>query len=139
MLELNVDNQVIYDLIKEVRDEQKELVKSMGVHTAKFSEHLISDQKMSDDIKYLKEALHKNNEILDKLTDTVITHENRSTLLEKVVIGTPDQPGLVPRIEKLEEPDKVKEYLRKKYMKWAAVVGATGTVITVITKILGMW
>lgn len=134
-----MDNQVIYDLIKEVRDEQKQLVSSMQEHTSKFAEHLVSDQKMSDDIRYLKEALHKNNEILDKLTDTVVQHENRSTMLEKVVIGTQEQPGLVPRIEKLEEPDKVKEYLRKKYMKWAAVIGATGTIVTVITKVLGIW
>lgn len=134
-----MDNQVIYDLLKEVRDEQKELSNSMAVHTAKFSEHLLSDQKMSDEICFLKEALHKNNEILDRLTATVIQHENRSTTLEKVVIGTDEQPGLLPRVVKLEEPERVKEYLRKKYLKWAGIIGATGTIITVVTKVLGIW
>ena len=134
-----MDSQVIYDLIKEIRDEQKELVSSLNEHTTKFTEHLISDQKISDDVSHLKESLDKNNEILDKLTETVITHEARSTMLEKVVIGTEEKPGLVGRVDKLEEPEKVKEYLRKKYFKWAKIIGSTTTIIGAITKMLGYW
>lgn len=134
-----MDNQVIYDLVKEVRDEQKDMLESITRHTTKFAEHLISDQKMSDDIAHLKEAIIHNNSILDKLTETVIKHESRSTTLEAVVIGTPEQPGLVPRVEKLEEPDRVREYLRKKYLKWSAVMAVTISIAGGLSKIFGWW
>jgi actin-related protein len=134
-----VDNQVIYDLLKDVKEEQKDISSQMSSHLEKFSEHLVADQQMLDEVKYIKQGLEKNNEILEKLTETVIIHENRSTTLESIVIGSKEDPGLLPRVEKLEEPDKIREYLRKKYMKWGAVITMTTGIIVGISKLLGYW
>jgi len=134
-----MDNQLIYELLKEMRDEQRSLSQSINKQTIKFNDHLISDQIMSDDIAFVKIEIERNNNILEKLTETVIQHENRSTTLEKIVIGTDSQPGLVPRVVKLEEPGKIKEFLMKKYTKWATAIGVTISIAGGLAKIFGWW
>lgn len=131
---MEVDNQIIYDLLKEVREEQKNLGKEMAEHKAVFQDHIEQDAKMYDELK-------KINEILAENTQIVKEHERRSLAIELVVLGdgTENNKGLVGRLDKLEEPEKAKEYLYKKYMKIFKFIGAAGAAFGVISKYLGWW
>ena len=132
-----MDNQVIYDLVKEVKEEQKELTVSLYEHSRSFNSHIVEDQKMADHISGLRIGLDKNNEILEKLTETVIIHEARSLNLEKVVVGDENHIGLAKRIETLEEPKKAKKYLYDKWMSIFKIIGAGGLAFGIISKYMG--
>lgn len=129
----------MYDLLNELREDQKKTNQSITINSLKFSEHLVSHQEMHDEIKNLKRILDNNNTILDKLTDTVIKHENRSTNLEKIVLGIDDKTGLVNRVSLLEEPGKVKTFIYSKALKISMLSSFIVGIITGVTKILGLW
>ena len=106
------DNKIIYDLLKEVREDQKK----QGDELKEQSKCLVSVQ---GDLKYhirrtdILEKLHKDN-------------QHKIELSEK-------------RIDKLEEPAKVNSYLSEKWKYWTAGIVLISTVVTLITKIKGLW
>jgi len=127
---------MVYDLLKEVRDEQREQGKTL--------------YRMESDIK-------RNTEDLKRNTDDLILHMEQTKTVkdlhaqnekcieynEKFLYGDKekdkDDDGIVGRVEKLEEPNKVKDYLYKNSMKVFKWLAAAGTAFGVISKYLGWW
>ena len=106
------ENKMIYDLLKEVRENQKK----HGEELQEQSKCLVSVQH---DLKYhikrtdLLEDLHKDNQ-------------------SKIEQGQ-------KRLDKLEEPGKVSQYLSKKWKFWTIGIVLVSSAITLISKIKGLW
>jgi len=114
-----MDNQMLYDLLKEVRSEQidqgKELAKQsiwlvniqkdVQTNTVDLSEHIKRTGQNEDQIKILREI----SEVINK------------------------------RVEVLEEPNKVKEFLYKKWVKAFAALSTIATVLGFLGKAKGWW
>lgn len=111
---VNNENKIMYDLLKEMREEQKKLVEKTNQHREETS---IWQSKTSDRLETIEIDLREHKE-------GVI--QNRSTL--KVYNE---------RLVKLEEPGKVKEFMYNHSMKIFKIVAAAGGAITVIGKVLG--
>ena len=118
---------MVYELLKEVRDEQREQGKCLS--------------RMEVDVKRNTDDLIVHMEQTKTVKDLHAQNEKRIEYNEKFLYGdkenNKDDDGIVGRVTKLEEPDKVKAYLRKKYMKWAAVVGTTIGIVAGLGKIFG--
>lgn len=135
-----MDDKIVYDLIHEVRDEQKEIKKELTEQTVLFREHLKQDEEMYREIQEINKVLDRNTLDLEK-------HMMRTDLLQddqKRIVGTLETikdafESMTKRIEKLEEPDKVKEYLYNKWMKAFKIISASGAALGVISKYLGWW
>lgn len=104
-----MDNNVIYDLLKEVREELSE-------QKEQYAEHGKCLVQIQSDLKYhikrtdLLEDLHKDN-----LTQIKQNKE---------------------RLERLEEPVKAKKYLFKRWQFWLGIgIGAA----TFVSKVIGLW
>ena len=135
-----MDGKIVYDLIHEVRDEQKEIKKELTEQTVLFREHLKQDEEMYREIQQINKVLDRNTLDLEK-------HMMRTDILQDdqvKIVSTLDSikeafESMTKRIEKLEEPDKVKEYLYQKWMKLFKIIGAGGAALGVISKYLGWW
>lgn len=107
------DNKIIYELIKEVRDDQKELQKGTTEHRESL-------------IKWHTET----NARLDKYNDQLEVHiEGVNTL--KALHGLN-----VKRLEKLEESSKIRAFLGNKIVKISGSVGVIAGAILAITKLI---
>jgi len=124
-------NEQIFDLLKEVREDQKELRNSL-------SEHHATSVGNSKELGYFKENLNKNNLLLERLTKTVELHEMRSTSLEKIVNGSKSNIGHSDRISALEVPVKAKDYWLKSSVKWSALIASIIGILATIAKVLGL-
>lgn len=142
-----MDNKTIYDLLKEMREDQKEHGKSIQESEkvlVKQSEQLGAVQKdieqMKIDVADNKDGLlehMRRTDILEKL------HENAQKLhidnakkiyeLEKLHIDNSK------RIEKLEEPQKAKDWLKKNYLNVVSIITATASILALFTKLLSWW
>lgn len=129
-----MDNKIIYDLLKEVREDQKDLAKEMTEHKTVFQDHIEQDAKMYSELVKMNNTLSENTEIVKE-------HERRSKAIELIVLGdgTEKNKGLVGRLNKLEEPEKAKEYMYKKYMKVFKFIAAFGAAFGVVGKYFGWW
>lgn len=120
-----MDNGMVHELLKELRDEQKEQGKCLS--------------RMEVDVNRNTEDMILHMEQTKTVKDLHAQNEKRIEYNEKFLYGSKDNTsdGLVTRVETLEVPAKAKEYLRKKYMKVAAVVAITLGIIISTAKILG--
>jgi len=111
-----MDEKMIYDLLKEVRDEQRDHAKLSSTHreeTVKWQ--LQSDsrtERIEEDLREHKEGVIQNRASIATVKD---------------------------RVEELEAPEKAKAYLRKKYMKWAGVIAVTVSIAAGLGKIFGWY
>jgi len=106
----------MYDLLREIKEEQKELsIKSSQHREDTTMWQLSCDSRMERievDLREHKEGVIQNREFL-KL--------NRN------------------RIETLEQPEKVKKYLYKKWMDAFKLIAAGGAAFGFLSKYLGWW
>lgn len=120
------DSRIIYDLLQEVRRKQDEQTEEL----AKQSVWLISIQKdvarNADDLKvHMRrcDLIEEQNDILRQTTD-----EKFEKINEKILVAE-------SKIQQLEWPSKVKEFLFSKYMKIggaiALAVGLTYEVLKI--------
>lgn len=112
----NSDNEIILEILKEMREDQKELVDKSALHREEtFKWQTEADVRLDRIEVDLRE--HKEGVI-----------QNRSALAKFNI-----------RLEELEQPKKAQEYVRKQYMKWSAVIATTLGIATGIAKIMGLW
>lgn len=104
-----MNSKIIYDLLKEIREEQKE-----------HSKQLVNQS----------ETMIKMNLFISKNTEDLATHMKRTKLLEDLY-NKHDQ-----RIIKLEEPSKVKEWLWNKWSRYFVIITVICTVVVAVFKII---
>lgn len=111
-----MDNKLIYELLKEVREDQKDLAEKSARHREETTKwQLKTDSRMERievDLREHKEGVIQNRSSLD-------SHRGR--------------------IEELEQPEKAKKYLYKKWMNAFKFIAAGGTALGFISKYLGWW
>ena len=112
-----MDNKDIYNLLKEVREDQVEHGKQL-VRTNVCLEKM--EVNVQENTTNLKEHMRR----------TAILEEKQGQA--ETIIKDHSQ-----RIEVLEEPVKVKKYLQKKYLTWAGIISAGLGIIALVAKILG--
>lgn len=122
-----MDDKMIYDLLKEVRDEQRDQGKCLT--------------RMEVDIKRNTEDLIDHMEQTKTVKDLHAQNEKRIEYNEMFLYGDKvkdkEDHGIVGRVEDLEAPAKAKAYLRKKYMVWAGVISVTVGIAVGLGKIFG--
>ena len=121
-----MDNKMVMELLKEMRQEQikqgnclsaqvvciSNIEKNVDINTKNLEKHMDRTR-----------AVERNNEILTEL------HLSNQIRIEKNET----------RIEKLEIPVKVREYISKRWVKISATVIGVLTIVSLTTKILGYW
>jgi len=123
-------DKMVYELLKEVRDD----VKKHGEHLATQGVCILNIEKnVNKNTKDLEYHITRTNEVQrsnDLLTDLHLDNQKRITNNEK-------------KIDKLEEPGKVEEYLSKVWIKKSGKVIGVLTIVSliagIITKIIGYW
>lgn len=106
-----MDWKMIYDLLKEVREDQK-----------KHGEELIKQSVCLD-------GLEKN---VDKNTKDLTYHIHRTDVLEGLYKTSEE------RITKLEEPEKAAAYLKKKWKFYVGVLVGILTIGSTVAKLIGL-
>lgn len=106
------DSKVILELMKEMRDEQREHAKLSSTHREETVKWQVNTdartERIEEDLREHKEGVIQNRE-------AGVTRDTR--------------------LDTLEAPEKAKAYLRKKYMKVAGVVAITLGIVTGLGKI----
>ena len=114
-----MDNQIMYDLLREVREDQKK----HGEELAKQSVWLI----------YIQKDVQIN-------TDDLSEHIKRTQLNEDQIKILKDMSeNINKRVEVLEEPNKVKDFLYKRSTKYFAIITSIVTVVGYFGKMKGWW
>lgn len=118
---------MVIDLLKEVRDEQREQGKCLSRMEADVSRNTDDMVKHIENNVLLK-ALHEDN-------------QRRIVKNEEFIQGNQAEGklGISARVGKLEAPAKAKEYFRSKYMKWAGVISITVGIGAGLGKIFGWY
>lgn len=110
---------IILDLLKEVRDDQKK----HGTELAKQSACL---ENMDADFKELKATVREN-------TDDIAHHIKRTDILEALHKDNQKKIDLnEERLDKLEEPIKAKEWIKKYMITISAVITALVSIAALV-------
>lgn len=107
---------ILLDLLKEVREDQKE----HGKELSKQSAYL---EGMDADVKELKSTVSKN-------TEDIAHHIRRTDILEK--LHKDNQAKIAQgerRLDKLEEPGKAIEWLKKHIIAISGVIAAIASIL----------
>ncbi len=110
-----MDSQIVYDLLKEIRQEQKE-------------------QRIEQ--KEQNKQLVKLSAIIEKNTDDIKDHIKRTEILESIYQKHEE------KIIKLEEPQKFKKWLFNKWSKYLGILVALSALMVGILKIcnvINLW
>lgn len=125
-----MDEKMLYDLLKEVRDDQKKHGEILGKHGEELAKQSVCMKNVQKDVGEMKKTVAKNTEDVEK-------HIYRTDMLEE--LHKDNQTRISQneeRIIKLEEPVKAKQWF-KENLKWVLTVAALSA--TLITKIMGLW
>jgi len=134
------DNKMLFDLVSDVRDEQKDIKRELTEQTVLFREHLKQDEEMYREIQEINRTLDRNTLDLEKhMMRTDILQNNQDKFTETLDSIRDAFESMTKRIEKLEEPEKAKKYLYDKWMKIFKIIAAGGAAFGVISKYLGWW
>ena len=110
-----VDLKIIFDLLKEVREDQK----TQGQELAKQGAHI---ENMASDVNELKSSVSKN-------TEDIAHHIKRTDLLQ--ALHDENQKKVddhQARLDELEGPIKAKEWIKKHLVTISAIVTALASV-----------
>jgi chromosome segregation ATPase len=126
------DNGLIFDLLKEVREDQKE----QGKELAKQSGYLVS---MDSDVKELKQTVSVNTK---DIAHHIARTDGLQTLHEdnKKRIDQADQmiAMMNNRIDKLEEPKKALAWVKAHLVTIASVLTAILSLIALVATLKGL-
>lgn len=115
---------IILDLLKEVREDQKEHGKELNKQSAYL-------QTMDADIKEIKPVVAKN-------TEDIAYHIRRTDLLQDLHIDNQKRIEMSEqRIEKLEVPVKAKEWVKNHLVTISAVVTALASMAAFLIEKFG--
>ena len=119
----------MFDLIKEVRQEQKEIREEIHEQGSVFKEHLITDARMHEELSLMNRTLILNTESLkEHMQQTMLVREQTEILKQMYEIQT-------KRIDDLMKPLTVKDVLTN-FAKICGWVSAVGGAVYVIIKFL---
>ena len=130
-----MDDKMVYDLLKEVRDEQREQGKSLSRMEFDISNIKVDVKRNTDDL-----ILHMAQ--TQTVKELHAQNEKRIELNEKHLygaVGVADDDGLIGKVSKLEEPSNFKAYLYKHSMKVFKIIAAAGAAFGVVSKYFGWW
>jgi hypothetical protein len=112
---------IIFDLVKEVREEQKEIRNEIHQQNIVFTEHLATDAKMYEEISNINKTLYLNTESLrEHMKQTMLVREQTDILKQLFELQS-------KRIDDLTKPLTVKDFATYfiKVCGWiSAVAGA---------------
>lgn len=115
------NEEIIFDLVKEVREEQKEIRNDLHQQGLVFAEHLATDAKMYEEISGIHRTLYINTESLkEHMKQTLLVREQTEILRQLFEVQS-------KRIDDLSRPMTVKELISRvvKICGWvSAVAGA---------------
>jgi hypothetical protein len=119
-----VDLKIIFDLLKEVREDQKQ----QGQELAKQGAHI---ENMAADVCELKASVSKN-------TEDIAHHIKRTDLLQE--LHQENQAKIEKseaRLDKLEEPVKAKEWIKQHIITISAIVTAVASAVAFLVEKFG--
>jgi hypothetical protein len=120
------DIKIILDLVKDIREESKEVRSELkGINSALTSQAL-DIVKIQSNVGQIQSDISRN-------TDDLCLHMKRTKILEE------NQEQHRFRIEKLEEPGKLKKILWTKFTNKSKVVITILTIIALSTGIILNW
>lgn len=126
-----VDLKIVFELLKEVREDQKK----HGIELAKQTADL---NNLKQDVSELKTTVNKN-------TDDIAHHIRRTDLLqelhrdnqEAIKENADNIEKSVVRLDKLEEPVKAKEWIKTHMVTISAVVTALASIAAFLIEKFG--
>ncbi len=119
-----VDLKIVFDLLKEVREDQKEHGKELAKQSADL-------QNLKSDVSDLKVNVSKN-------TDDVAHHIRRTDLLQ--TLHDENQKKVEDhnlRLEKLEEPVKAKAWIKQHIVSISAIATALASIAAFLIEKFG--
>jgi uncharacterized protein YwgA len=135
-----MSDKMLLDLVGEVRSEQKDIKKELIEQTVLFREHLKQDEEMYREIQAINKTLHRNTLDIEKhIMRTNILQDDQVKIVETLGSIRKAFESMTRRIEILEEPNKVKDYLYNKWMRSFKIIAAGGAAFGVVSKYLGWW
>lgn len=123
------NDEMLFDLVKEVREEQKEIREEIHQQSLAFAEHLATDAKMYQEITQINQTLAINTESLrEHMKQTILVREQTEILKRMYELHS-------KRLDDLNRPLTVKE-LFAKISKVSAVIAAISGAIYGIARLL---
>jgi septal ring factor EnvC (AmiA/AmiB activator) len=114
------NEEIMFDLIKEVREEQKEIRQDIHRQSIVFSEHMATDAKMYEELSKMNETLTDNTKSLQE-------HMKRTATLEAM------WQMHQARLDDIQKPMTVKEAAGK-FAKFCGFVSAVAGAIYGLSK-----
>jgi len=118
-----VDNKILYDLLKEMRDEQR----SQSDELNRQSKYLVVIQK----------DIERNTIDLTEHKEGVIQNRESIRLLRKEINLLQDKYD--EAIERLQEPGKIRQHIYNKAFKYLMFISVLLGVIVTAGKLLKLW
>jgi len=146
-----MDTKTIYDLLKEVRDDQKEHNKEAQETREALVKQGVSIENIKSDISEMKVVASRNTdnieEHMQRTYQVEVGQEKMFTELERLHVDNLKRieelqlayVNVKERVNKLEEPQKAKAWLKKNYLAIASILTATGSLVALASKVLGWW
>lgn len=153
-----MDNKTIYELLKEVREDQKSHVKEGQETRECVVKQSVSITEMQKNISDIKEDVAENKdnlkEHMQRTYQVEIGQEKMFGELERLhnlnfieierlnkahEEGEKERQQLISRVDKLEEPQKAKTWIKKNLYSIISTITAIGSLIGLLTKYLGKW
>jgi hypothetical protein len=123
------NEEIMFDLIKEVREEQKEIRQDLHLQNSVFREHLVTDAKMYEELAKINHTLVINTQSLQEHMQQTMLVREQTDVLRKMY----ESQKL--RMDILTKPLTVKE-LVSKIAKFCGAVAAISSAIYGISRFL---
>lgn len=139
---MSTESQILYDMIKEIRQEQRDANKVYTDHQEQMGKFATNMYHMQGDVAEIKRDVKRN-------ADNLEAHMRRTDVLEKL---HEDNQGRIQRLEsfkdtqieaitgrlnKLEEPVKAKKWLTTNYLTVTSMFFALLSIVALILQIKG--
>ena len=114
------NEEILFDLITEVRTDQKEIRQDLHKQSMVFAEHLITDAKMYEELSHMNKILDNNTESLkEHMRQTMLVRE-QTEILKNMYQNHKD------RLDEIEKPITVKETVIKfaKVCSWVSAIAS---------------
>jgi hypothetical protein len=121
---------IVYDLLSEVRKDIKEVKEDLIEHQVTFKEHLKQDEKLYSELVEMKSHLSQISQTMIVNTASLQEHIQGVETLKLLHIEN------ARRIESLERPRKFNKELRNKILKYCSAIGVIAGALTAIAKFL---
>jgi len=128
-----MDEKVVYDLLKELREDQQKQNDVLLQHTKELTYQSVSLDHLSDDLKKISQDAHNNSTNISKYISKI---EVLDILQKEANTNIKNNNN---KIDQLERPSKSTKRFRQKYLWWCSIIIAISSVLSLITKLVGWW